>query len=91
MTTTKQKAPKKPSKSVIPPAEDALRKALAAQPDATAAYLAADRQNCGITQWLFEAHDPGVGGIRARPAGAPCRYAPTLVSHAVLLFTMSGS
>jgi hypothetical protein len=41
MTTTKQKAPKKPSKSAIPPAEDALRKALAAQPDATAADLAA--------------------------------------------------
>jgi DNA-binding MarR family transcriptional regulator len=38
--TTKQKTPKKPSKGAIP-AEDALRKALATQPDATAADLAA--------------------------------------------------
>jgi DNA-binding transcriptional ArsR family regulator len=41
MTTTKLKTPKKPSKGAIPPAEDALRKALATQPDATAADLAA--------------------------------------------------
>src|SRR3984957_2391721 len=37
----------------------------------------ADRPNCGIAQWLFEAYSPGAGGTRARPAGAPCRYAPT--------------
>ncbi len=41
MTATKQKAPKKPSSGGIPPAEDALRKALTAKPDATAADLAA--------------------------------------------------
>jgi hypothetical protein len=39
MTATKHKAPTKPG--AIPPAENALRKALAAQPDATAADLAA--------------------------------------------------
>jgi hypothetical protein len=41
MTTTKLITPKKPSKGAIPPAEDTLRKALATQPDATAADLAA--------------------------------------------------
>jgi hypothetical protein len=41
MTMTKPKTPKKPSKGAIPPAEDALRKALATRPDATAAVLAA--------------------------------------------------
>jgi DNA-binding transcriptional ArsR family regulator len=40
MTTTTQATPKKPLQSSSPPAEDALRKALSAQPDATAADLA---------------------------------------------------
>ena len=41
MTTTDQTNPKESPESSSPPAEDALRKALSAQPDATAAELAA--------------------------------------------------
>jgi hypothetical protein len=41
MTTTKQATPNKPPESHSPPTENALRKALSAQPDATAADLAA--------------------------------------------------
>jgi hypothetical protein len=41
MTTTKPAAPKKAPENGKPPAEEAVLKALSAQPDATAADLAA--------------------------------------------------
>jgi predicted Rossmann fold nucleotide-binding protein DprA/Smf involved in DNA uptake len=69
MTTTKQATPKQAPESSSPPAEEALRKALSAQPDATATDLAAtaslDRSTASKTLARLER----AGHVRRREGG----------------------
>jgi DNA-binding MarR family transcriptional regulator len=69
MTTTKQATPNKPPESSSPPAEDALRKALSAQPDATAADLAVAAKLGRSTASKTLARLEQAGQVRRREGG----------------------